>query len=146
MKRSKLPSVIQVRDTEGSRFGLSWRFPDCLENKRDYLISSGSGHILKFNRRDSMAFVQPYVFFDGKCDEAIKFYSSAVGAQTQMLMRYKDCPDPQACKPGTEDKVMHANVKIRDTEVLMADGHCGGNPKFEGFGLALQAKDNDDAE
>ena len=61
-------------------------------------------------------------------------------------MRYKDCPDPQAkagCAPGTEDKVMHANVKIRDTEVLMADGHCGGNPKFEGFGLALQAKDND---
>jgi PhnB protein len=96
-----------------------------------------------------MPFVQPYVFFDGKCDEAIKFYSSAIGAQTQMLMRYKDCPDPQAkagCKPGTEDKVMHANVKIRDTEVLMADGHCGGNPKFEGFGLALQAKDNEDAE
>ena len=81
-----------------------------------------------------MASVQPYVFFDGKCDEAIKFYSSAIGAQTQMLMRYKDCPDPQAkagCKPGTEDKVMHANIKIRDTEVLMADGHCGGQPKFE---------------
>jgi PhnB protein len=96
-----------------------------------------------------MASVQPYVFFDGKCDEAIAFYSSAIGAKTQMLMRYKDCPDPQgkaACKPGTEDKVMHANVKIRDTEVLMADGHCGGNPKFEGFGLALQAKDNQDAE
>ncbi|HEY2762128.1 MAG TPA: VOC family protein [Pirellulales bacterium] len=96
-----------------------------------------------------MATVQPYVFFDGKCEEAIKFYSSALGAQTQSLMRYKDCPDPkgrEGCGPGNENKVMHANIKIRDTEVLMADGHCGGNPKFEGFGLALQAKDNGDAE
>ena len=90
-----------------------------------------------------MPFVQPYVFFDGKCDEAIKFYSSALVREIKMLMRYKDCPDPQAkagCAPGTEDKVMHANLRIRDTEVLMADGHCTGNPKFEGFGLALSGE------
>ncbi len=94
-------------------------------------------------------FVQTYLYFDGQCDEAIKFYSSAIGAETQMLMRFKDAPDPQAkagCTPGAEDKVMHANVKIRDTQVMMSDGRCQGKPKFEGFGMTLNAKDAADAE
>ena len=86
-------------------------------------------------------FIQPYLFFDGRCDEAIKFYGKALGAETTMLMRFKDSPDPQSkegCGPGMDDKVMHANVKIRDTQIMMSDGRCQGEaPKFDGFTLTL---------
>jgi PhnB protein len=94
-------------------------------------------------------FIQTYLFFDGRCDEAIQFYTKALGAETTMLMRFKDSPDPQAkagCAPGTEDKVMHANIKIRDTQVMLSDGRCGGHPKFEGCALTLNAKDTADAD
>jgi PhnB protein len=93
-------------------------------------------------------FVESYLFFDGRCDEAIKFYTSAIGAETQMLLRFKDAP-PEAkagCTPGTEEKVMHANVKIRDTRVNMSDGRGHGQPKFEGFAMTLNAKDAVDAD
>ena len=57
--------------------------------------------------------VQPYLFFDGRCEEAIEFYKQALGVQVTMLMRFKDSPEPQGqpgadCSPGVRDKVMHA--------------------------------------
>jgi PhnB protein len=79
--------------------------------------------------------------FNGCCEEALKFYGKVLGAEATFLMRYKDSPDPQskACMaPGTEDKIMHANVKIRDTEIMMSDGQCLGElPKFDGVTLTL---------
>ena len=85
--------------------------------------------------------VAPYLFFDGRCEEAIEFYRSAVGAEVQMLMRYKDSPDPHQpgmVPPGAENKVMHANLRIGNSTVLASD-HCGPNPppKLQGFALSL---------
>jgi PhnB protein len=94
-------------------------------------------------------FAQPYLFFDGRCDEALEFYKRALGAEVTMLMRFKDSPDPAArenCGPGVADKVMHANVTIRDTQIMMSDGRGEGSPKFDGFGLALNATDAADAD
>jgi len=83
--------------------------------------------------------IQPYVFFDGKCDEAIAFYKKAVGADVQMLMRFKDGPESQKnmIPPGGENKVMHARLKIGDNIVLVSDGNSTNNPKFDGFALSL---------
>ena len=85
--------------------------------------------------------LQPYMYFNGRCEEALQFYGKVLGAEATFLMRYKDSPDPQskACMaPGTEDKIMHANVKIRDTEIMMSDGQCLGElPKFDGVKLTL---------
>ena len=88
--------------------------------------------------------VQPYLFFDGRCDEALEFYKNAVGAKVGMLMRFKDAPAPTQCKPGSENKVMHAQVQIGDTAVLASDGRNSGQPKFEGFALTISA--NSEAE
>ena len=92
--------------------------------------------------------IQPYVFFDGRCDEAIEFYKKALGAQVQMLMRFKDSPqknDP--CMPADLNKVMHAQVRIGETTVLMSDGQAKGNePRFEGFALSLYAASEAEAE
>jgi PhnB protein len=91
--------------------------------------------------------VQPYLFFEGRCEEALEFYKKAIGAEITMLMRYKDNPEPpQASKapPGSENKVMHANFRVGETAVMASDGMCRGRPSFQGFSLTLTA--NDEAE
>lgn len=89
--------------------------------------------------------VQPYLFFDGRCDEAISFYRNALGAEVQMLMRYKDCPEP-GMVDGNGDKVMHAALRIGETVVLASDGRCTGQLKFQGFGMALTAANEAEAD
>lgn len=90
--------------------------------------------------------VQPYLFFDGRCDEAIEFYKNAVGAKVSTLMRFKDAPPPAQHSPGSENKVMHAHLEIGDTAVLASDGRNSGQPKFEGFALTINAKNEAEAD
>ena len=87
--------------------------------------------------------VQPYLFYDGRCEEAIEFYKKALGADVQMLMRFKDSPEPAQpgmVPPGSENKIMHASVRIGEEVVMMSDGHCHGMPRFEGFGLSIRPR------
>jgi len=90
--------------------------------------------------------IQPYLFFDGRCEEAIEFYRTALGADVTMLLRFKDSPDPAMVAPGTEDKVMHASLRVGDATVLVSDGRCGGRPSFQGFALSLTVPDETEAE
>jgi len=90
--------------------------------------------------------VQPYLFLNGRCEEAIAFWQKAVGAQPGMLMRFKDSPEPGNTPPGSEDKVMHASFKVGTTEVMASDGCADGAPKFEGFSLAFTADSVPEAE
>jgi PhnB protein len=93
--------------------------------------------------------VQPYLFFDGRAEEAIEFYKRALGAQVTMLMRFKDSPEPQPpgmLPPGSEHKVMHASFTIGDATVMASDGNCAGKPSFSGISLSLTAKDVAEAE
>ena len=81
--------------------------------------------------------VQPYLFFEGRCEEAVEFYRKTLGAQVETLMRFKDSPDPTMCAPGSGDKVMHASFRIGATTVTASDGRCEGRPSFQGFSLSL---------
>jgi len=93
--------------------------------------------------------VQPYLFFNGRSEEAVEFYRSALGAEVTMLMRFKDSPAPQppgAVPPGSENKVMHVSFRIGDTTVMASDGQCQGQPNFQGFALSLTAADVAEAE
>src|SRR5438874_1134940 len=84
--------------------------------------------------------VQPYLFFDGRCEEAVEFYRRVLGAEVTMLTRFKDSPEPHApgmVPPGAENKVMHASFRIGDTTVMASDGRCEGRPSFQGFSLSL---------
>jgi PhnB protein len=89
---------------------------------------------------------QPYLFFEGRCDEAIAFYRGALGAEVTMLMRFKESPDPAMVAPGTGDKVMHASFRIGETTVLASDGRCQGAPSFQGFALSLTVPTEAEAE
>ena len=98
--------------------------------------------------------VQPYVFFDGKCEEALEFYKGALGAKVDMLMRFSESPEkpqpgmvpPGSIPPGAENKVMHAAFKVGDTQILASDGHSTGKPTFQGFGLTLNAANDAEAD
>ena len=91
--------------------------------------------------------VQPYLFFDGRCVEALEFYKTALGAKMQMLMHFKDSPDPSACMPGIDpNKVMHATFRIGSTSIMASDGRCTGQPNFQGFSLSLNLADESQAE
>jgi len=88
--------------------------------------------------------VQPYLYFHGRCDEALDFYAKALGAKVTMRLRFKDAPVP--AKPGMlaegmEEKVMHAGFMVGDTEICASDGHRQGTAKFEGFALSLTLDD-----
>jgi PhnB protein len=92
--------------------------------------------------------VQPYLFFEGRCEEAMQFYGKALGAQFQGLMRYKENPEPQGSDmpPGSENKVMHATFKIGDSVIMASDGRCAGRPNFAGFSLSITADSDAQAE
>ena len=93
--------------------------------------------------------VNPYLFFDGRCDEAMEFYRQALGAEVTTLMRFKDSPEPPRpgmVPPGAENKVMHASFRIGDTTVMASDGRCMGQPSFEGFALTLTLPDEAEAD
>jgi len=90
--------------------------------------------------------VQPYLFFDGRCEEAIGFYRGAIGAEVQSLMRFKEHPDPDGRQMGADDKVMHAALRIGDTVVMASDGQCAGQPSFQGFALTLTTANEAEAD
>lgn len=95
----------------------------------------------------STTLLQPYVFFNGRSDEAIAFYRTALKAEVVMRMTYKESPEKSQMPlpPGWEEKVMHANIKIGSSNMLLSDG-CGEAQKFEGFSLALTLDDEAEAK
>ena len=89
--------------------------------------------------------VQPYLFYDGRCAEAVEFYRSALGAQVQMIMRFRESPDQSMVRPDMADKIMHASLKVGETVLMMSDGDCNGKQTFSGFSLAISTKDENEA-
>jgi PhnB protein len=90
--------------------------------------------------------IQPYLNFEGRCDDAIAFYKKAVGAEVKVMMRWKDAPDKSMCTAENADKVMHSSVNIGEATVMMSDGRHTGHPEFKGISLSLIAKDPAEAE
>ena len=93
--------------------------------------------------------VQSYLFFEGRCDEALEFYQRALGARVEMVMRYRDSPDPRpdgAIPPGAEDKVMHASFRIGETTLMASDGRCSGTPNFQGTAQSISVADEAEAD
>lgn len=92
--------------------------------------------------------VEPYIFFDGRCEEAIEHYKKTLGATVENLMRFKDGPEPNSgmVPPGSDNKIMHASFRIGDSRVSCSDGSCLGKPKFQGFSLVIEARTDAEAE
>jgi PhnB protein len=92
--------------------------------------------------------IQPYLNFDGRCEEAINFYKKALGAELIMLMRNSETPDkppPGMVPPGAENKVCHASFRIGDSTVMASDGGCRGTSSFQGITLSLNVASEPEA-
>jgi PhnB protein len=113
------------------------------------MLVSQTRHFFHRPTEESPMQVQPYLFFDGRCEEAIDFYKKTLGAKVEMLMRFKENPDGKdnpMCAPGSEEKIMHSCFKVGDTSVMASDGYAKGNPEFKGFSLSITAKTETEAD
>ena len=90
--------------------------------------------------------VKPYLFFDGRCEEAIEFYRKALGAEVEMMMRFKENPEPQYNPPDSGEKIMHATFRIGESTIQASDGECRGMQKFQGISLSVNVADAAAAE
>jgi PhnB protein len=92
--------------------------------------------------------LNPYLFFAGRCAEAIEFYKSAIGAEPLMVMRYKDAPPDAGIPPKdfaeVANRIMHARLQVGDSTVMLSDGPCSGH--YDGFALSLTTNSLADAE
>ena len=96
----------------------------------------------------STSSITPYLFFAGRCDEAIEFYRTALGADVEMVMRFSESPEPVppgVLPKGFEEKVMHATVRIKGVRIMMSDG-TDDSLSFEGFRLALAVTSEPEAQ
>ncbi len=93
--------------------------------------------------------VQPYLFFNGKCEAAVEFYRKALGAEVEMMMRFKESPEPPQpgmVPPGFENKIMHASFRVGGTTLMASDGCSAEKANFEGFSLSLSVANEAEAD
>ena len=93
--------------------------------------------------------IEPYLFFNGRCEEAIEFYKKALGAEVSILMRFKESPEPPppgTIPPGSEEKIMHVSMRVGGANIMASDGNCTGRADFQGFSLSLTAAHEADAK
>ena len=98
---------------------------------------------------ESNRVIQPYLFFNGRCEQAVEFYRKALGAEVEMMMRYKESPEPHPpgmLPPGFENKIMHTSFRVGQTTVMASDGCSNDKPNFDGFSLSLSVKDESEAD
>jgi PhnB protein len=84
--------------------------------------------------------VQPYLYYDGRCEEAVEFYRKTLGAEVLGLSRFSDMPPPRPpgmVPPGAENKIMHVTFRIGDSTLMASDGRCQEKGNFEGFSLSI---------
>lgn len=87
-----------------------------------------------------MPSIQPYLFFRGRCEEAIEYYKKVLGAEVLMMMRFGDNPDQPGCDVVPAEfanRIMHASLRIAGTDVMMSDGMKSGPLDFECMSLSL---------
>lgn len=93
--------------------------------------------------------IQPYLFFNGSCEKAVEFYRKTLGAEVEMMMRYKESPEPPppgVVPAGFENKIMHTSFRIGETTVMASDGCSDENAKFQGFYLSLSVPSESEAD
>src|SRR6185436_3034553 len=101
------------------------------------------------NTTKGKRFVQVYLFFNGVCEQAIEFYRKALGAEVEMMMRYKESPEPPKpgmIPPGFENKIMHCSFRVGETTVMASDGCTTDKPGFDGFSLSVAVGNEAEAD
>ena len=118
-------------------------------NKARLIISKPDSESCFMTATTDTRIIEPYLFFNGNCEEALEFYRKALGAKVEFMMRFKESPDPAPpgmVPPGFEDKIMHANVRIGQATIMASDGCAQEKPTFQGFSLSLSVPTEAEAD
>jgi len=89
---------------------------------------------------------EPYVFFNGQCEAALKFYEQCLGAKTEAKLKYEGTPAAEEVPANWRDKILHAKLTVGETTMLASDAPPGHYKEPQGFSIALQVKDPAEAE
>lgn len=89
--------------------------------------------------------IQPYLYFDGQCEEAIEHYRKALDAEVLMMMRFRESPEGGGSGSPPGDKIMHAALRIGETTIFASDGFATGKPSFTGTRLSLSCSSDAEA-
>jgi PhnB protein len=106
------------------------------------------GLSIQNHQREEIMGIEPYLFFNGRCDEAVEFYKKALGAEVLMLMRYKESPEPPPpgmVPAGWDNKIMHTSLRIGNANLMASDG-CSDGVNFQGFSLSLTVANEAEAK
>lgn len=101
------------------------------------------------NTSNNHRVIHPYLFFNGCCEQAVEFYRKALGAKVEMMMRFKESPEPpppDKVPPGYENKIMHTSFRVGATTVMASDGCASEKPDFRGFSLSLAVTSEAEAD
>lgn len=99
--------------------------------------------------------VQTYLFFNGRCEEALGFYREKLGAEMISMTRFKDMPQDESAPPSENcpgptselaEKIMHAEFRLGDVTLFASDGMEQSDPKFEGFSITMSVAKDDEAK
>jgi PhnB protein len=92
--------------------------------------------------------VEPYLYFDGRAEEALNFYKQAIGAEIACIMRFDEGPPEMQVPPGAENKVMHAAMQVGSSLIMVSDGMCNEKEPtpFSGISLTISVDDPAKAE
>ena len=99
--------------------------------------------------KNSSHVVQPYLFFNGSCEEAVEFYGKTLGAEVEMMMRFAESPEPHQpgmVPPGFENKIMHTSFRIGQTTIMASDGCAAEKTNFQGFSLSISVPSEAEAD
>lgn len=115
---------------------------ECPAPANPFVLPANNEHLIdEMNPPTNSTLISPYLFFEGRCEEALKFYQKAVGAKILFVMRYKESPDQSNCPSGSGEKIMHLSFQVGQTVILASDGRCSGKANFQGFSLSLTVAD-----
>jgi PhnB protein len=112
---------------------------------RDDRIEAGDVDVLAERRRSTME-LTTYLYFDGDCEQAFKFYEKALGGHIAMMFKYDEAPSDQPCAENLRNRIMHARLVIGDQKLMGSDVPVGAGEKPQGFGVALNVATPEDAE
>ena len=90
--------------------------------------------------------VNPYLFYNGTCEAAFKYYEKVLGAKIEAMLNHESAPAEMPTPPEWKKKIMHAKISI-DSEVLMgSDAPPGQFHQPQGFAVSLSVEDPADGE
>jgi PhnB protein len=90
--------------------------------------------------------LNPYLTFNGQCEEAFRFYEKVLGGKIEAMMPHEGSPMEQHVPPKWRSKIMHARLRLGDEVLMGSDAPPDRYQPMQGFSVTLGIQDPAEAE